>query len=135
MKLFLERKGLLISPQKPIQFGFQGTPSAADFDGFNAALANVFEVGGAGNLEVFTGLFGGINDLLAVFIKSIGVAPIAPVNSAAAVGFFAPILTASALHYVIIYHKYHLIINSYAKTPFEPELVSANHLFFFINFL
>jgi hypothetical protein len=115
MKLFLERKGLLISPQKPIQFGFQGTPSAADFDGFNAALANVFEVGGAGNLEVFTGLFGGINDLLAVFIESVAVAAIAPVKTTASVGFFTPLFAASALHDVIIYHKYHLIFFEYRE--------------------
>ena len=124
----------LISPYKAVQLGFEGSPAAADFDGLDAAFGDILEVGGSRNFEILTGLFGGINDFVAVFIKSVGVDPIAPVKTAAPVGFFAPIFTASALHYVIIYHKYRLITYKYAKTPCEPELVSANHLFFFINF-
>jgi hypothetical protein len=114
----IQRNGGLISPQKPVQLGFQGAPAAADFDGFDAALGNVFKVGGAGNLEVLTGLFGGINDLLAVFIKTVAVAAIAPVKTAASVGFFATILT-----------EYREIL-----LAFNSLLVSANHRFFFKYF-
>jgi hypothetical protein len=110
------RNGVLISPQKPIQLGFQGSPAAANLDGFYTAFGNVFKVGGAGNLEVFTGLFGAINDALAVFIKSVQVNPVSPVKTVASVGFFAPILAASALHDVIIYHKYHLISLAFRKS-------------------
>jgi len=99
--------------QNPIELGFEGAPAAADFDGFNAAFGNVFEVGGAGNFKVFTGLFGGINDALAVFtIKSAEMAVEAAVKAAASIRFFSPIFTASALHDMIIYHKYHLVIKN-----------------------
>jgi hypothetical protein len=37
----------LITANKPIELGFQRAPAAADFDGFDAALGNVFEVGRA----------------------------------------------------------------------------------------
>jgi hypothetical protein len=129
-------KGGLISPQKPVQLGFQGAPAAADFDGFDAAFGNVFKVGGAGNLKVHTGLFGGIYDLLAVIIKSVDVAAIASVKTAASVGFFASIIATSALHDVIIYHKYHLMFFEYRKIllAFYSLLVSANHRFFFKYF-
>jgi len=130
------RNGGLISPQKPVQLGFQGAPTAANLDGFDAALGNVFKVSGAGNLKVLTGLFGGINDLLAVFVKSVAVAVIAPVKTAASVGFLATILAASALHDMIIYHKYHLIFFEYREIllAFNSLLVSANHRFFFKYF-
>jgi len=105
----------LLSSQKAIQLGFQSAPAAADFDGLDATFGDVFEVSGAGNFEVLTGFFGGINDFMAVFIKSIGVAAIAPVKTAAPVGFFAPIFTASALYDMIVYHKYHLISLKYQK--------------------
>jgi len=135
-RIYEVRNAVLISPQKPIQLGFQGAPAAADFDGFDAAFGNVFEVGGAGNLEVCTGLFGGINDVLTVFIKSVVVAVIAPVKTAASVGFFATIFTASALHAVIIYHKYHLMFFQYREIllAFNSLVVSANHRFFFKYF-
>ena len=102
----MENLDELLSPQKPIQLGFQGAPAAPDFDGLDASFGDVFEEGGSRNLEVSTGLFGGINDLLAVFIQSVGVDPVAAVKTAASVGLFSPICAASALHYVIIYHKY-----------------------------
>ena len=96
----------LLSSQKPVQLGFQGSPAAADFDGLDAPLGDVLEVSGSRNLEVFTGLFGGVNDLLAVFIKSVRVTPVAAIKTASSVGLLSPINTASTLYYVIIYHKY-----------------------------
>ena len=97
------KEGVLISPQKAIQLGFQGAPAAADFDGFDAAFGDIFEVGRPWNFKVHTGLFGGINDVLAVFtIRSVEMAIEAAVKAAAPVGFFSPIFTTSALHDVII---------------------------------
>jgi hypothetical protein len=110
------RNGVLISSYEPVQFGLQSSPAAADFDGLDAAFGDIFEVGGARNLEVFTGLFGAINNVSAVFIKSVEVDPLTPVKTVASVGFFAPILAASALHDVIIYHKYHLISLAFRKS-------------------
>jgi hypothetical protein len=99
-------KNLLIASQEAIQLGFQGAPAAADFDGLDAAFGDILEESRAGNFKVQAGLFGGINDFLAVFIKSVGIAPVAPVKTAAPVGLFSPIYAASALYNVIIYHKY-----------------------------
>ena len=96
----------LIASQEAVQLGFQGAPAAADFDGLDAAIGDILEVGRAGNFEVYAGLFGGINNFLSVFIKSVGVASVAPVKTTAPVGFFSPIDAASALYNVIIYHKY-----------------------------
>jgi hypothetical protein len=96
------------APQNPIQFGFQGAPAAADFDGFDAAFGNILEVGRPGNFKVLAGLFGGINDVVAVFtIKPVAETIRTPVETAAPIGSFAPIFTAPALNDVIVYHICH----------------------------
>jgi hypothetical protein len=114
-----------VSAQKPVQFGFERTPAAADFNGPDAAFRNIFEVGGTRNLQIFTGLFGGINVFVAVFIKSVGKTPVAPVKTAAPVVFFAPIFTASALHDVIVNHNYHLKSSEYQKNSFGFQLIAS----------
>ena len=101
----------LISSNKPIELGLQGAPAAADFDGLNATFGDILEEGWPWNFKVHAGFFGGINDILAVFtIRSIEMAVEAAVKSASPVGFFPPIPTTSALHDVIIDHKYRLFI-------------------------
>lgn len=127
----------LISSNKPIELGFQGAPAAADFDGFDAAFGDILEEGGPWNFKIDTGLFGRIDDVLAVItIRSIVMAIVAAVKSAAPVGFFSPIPTTSALHVVIIYHRYRLVIKRYGDNSAGSwlSLVSATYLFFFKNF-
>jgi hypothetical protein len=60
----------------------------------------------------------------------------AAVKAAAPVGFFSPIFTTSALHDVIIYHKYLRVIKKCVDNLAGSwsSLVSAIYLLFFISF-
>jgi len=60
----------------------------------------------------------------------------ATVKAAAPVGFFPPVSTASALHNVIVDHKYRLSVKKFGDNFADSRLslVSAIYLFFFINF-
>ena len=127
----------LFSADKPIELGLQGAPAAADFDGPDAAFGDILEEGWPWNFKIDTGLFGRIDDVLAVItIGSIVMAIVAAVKSAAPVGFFSPVPTTSALHDVIIYHKSRLVVKRYGDNIAGSwlSLVSAIYLFFFKNF-